>query len=49
MIRKLDTMPKQVLIEVLIAEITLDDTNQFGIQWALKGQGTVNASARRTP
>jgi general secretion pathway protein D len=43
MIRKLDTMPKQVLIEVLIAEITLDDTTQFGIQWALKGQGQVNA------
>ena len=43
MIRKLDTMPKQVLIEVLIAEITLDDTTQFGIQWALKGQGPVNA------
>ena len=38
-IRKLDVMPKQVLIEVLIAEITLDDTTQFGIQWALKGQG----------
>ena len=42
-IRKLDIMPKQVLIEVLIAEITLDDTTQFGIQWALKGQGTFNA------
>ncbi len=42
-IRKLDVMPKQVLIEVLIAEISLDDTNQFGIQWALKGQGTVSA------
>lgn len=43
MIRKLDAMPKQVLIEVLIAEITLDDTNQFGIQWALKGQGPITA------
>lgn len=42
-IRKLDTMPKQVLIEVLIAEISLDDDNQFGLQWALKGQGNVNA------
>jgi len=41
MIRKLDTMPKQVLIEVLIAEITLDDTNKYGINWALKGQGPV--------
>jgi len=43
MIRKLDAMPRQVLIEVLIAEITLDDTNQFGIQWALRGQGPVTA------
>ena len=43
MIRKLDAMPKQVLIEVLIAEISLDNTNQFGIAWALKGQGPVTA------
>ena len=43
MIRKLDAMPKQVLIEVLIAEITLDDQNQFGISWALKGQGAISA------
>jgi general secretion pathway protein D len=43
-IKKLDVMPKQVLIEVLIAEITLDDTTQFGIQWALKGQGAINVA-----
>jgi general secretion pathway protein D len=42
MIRKLDAMPKQVLIEVLIAEITLDDSNSFGLSWAFKGQGPVN-------
>ncbi|HEY5999254.1 MAG TPA: type II secretion system secretin GspD, partial [bacterium] len=42
-IRKLDQMPKQVLIEMLIAEITLDDTNEFGINWALTGQGAVKA------
>ena len=41
MIRKLGAMPKQVLIEVLIAEISLDDTNQFDIPWALKGQGPI--------
>ena len=41
LIRKLDAMPKQVLIEVLIAEITLDDGNKFGIAWNLKGQGPV--------
>jgi general secretion pathway protein D len=33
-IKKLDIYPKQVLIEVMVAEITLDDTTQFGIEWA---------------
>jgi general secretion pathway protein D len=36
-IKKLDTQPKQVLIEVLIAEITLDDTTNLGLEWVLKG------------
>jgi general secretion pathway protein D len=33
-IRKLDIYPKQVLIEVMLAGITLDDTTQFGIEWS---------------
>jgi general secretion pathway protein D len=33
-IKKLDIYPKQVLIEALLAEITLDDSNKFGIEWA---------------
>jgi general secretion pathway protein D len=33
-IQKLDIYPKQVLIEVMLAEITLDDTTQFGIEWS---------------
>jgi general secretion pathway protein D len=33
-IKKLDIYPKQVLIEVLLAEISLDDSNKFGIEWA---------------
>jgi len=33
-IRKLDIYPKQVLIEVLLAEVALDDTTQFGIEWS---------------
>lgn len=36
-IRRLDVQPKQVLIEVLIAEITLDDTTKFGIEWLASG------------
>ena len=35
-IKLLDTIPKQVLIEVLIAEITLDEGSEFGIEWSYK-------------
>ena len=35
-IKKLDRMPRQVLIEVLAAEVTLDDTTRLGLQWALQ-------------
>lgn len=38
-LKKLDVQPKQVLIEVLIAEITLDDTTSLGLEWVLKGSG----------
>jgi general secretion pathway protein D len=33
-VKKLDLYPKQVLIEALLAEITLDDSNKFGVEWA---------------
>jgi len=36
-IQKLDIIPKQVLIEVLIAEVTLSGDTEFGIEWALLG------------
>jgi len=32
-IEQLDRVPKQVLIEATIAEVTLNDTLQYGIQW----------------
>ena len=32
-IKKLDIYPKQVLIEVLLAEITLDDSTRYGLEW----------------
>jgi general secretion pathway protein D len=35
-IRQLDRMPRQVLIEVLVAEITLSDDFRFGVDWALR-------------
>lgn len=36
-IHKLDLLPQQVLIEVLILDLTLDDETRTGIEWALKG------------
>jgi general secretion pathway protein D len=35
-IRQLDKMPRQVLIEVLVAEITLTDDTRLGIDWAIR-------------
>jgi len=42
-IKKLDIPPKQVLIEVLIAEVTLTDTEELGIEWLLKSGGQKTA------
>jgi general secretion pathway protein D len=33
-IKKLDIYPKQVLIEVFLAEVTLDDLNKFGLEFS---------------
>lgn len=43
-LKKLDIPPKQVLIEVLIAEVTLDDKLQFGIEWLLKGSTRIEGN-----
>jgi general secretion pathway protein D len=32
-IKQLDVIPRQVLVEVLIAEVTLDRNTEFGIEW----------------
>jgi general secretion pathway protein D len=36
-IKELDVYPRQVLIEVLIAEIRLDDTTSMGLEWTKLG------------
>jgi len=36
---KLDVLPRQVLIEVTIGEVTLTGSLQYGIEWALKHNG----------
>lgn len=37
-IRRLDTIPRQVLIEVTLAEVTLSDDMQFGVEWTFRGR-----------
>ena len=45
-LRKLDVIRRQVLVEVLLAEVTLTDDLQFGIDWFIKTRnntsGTLN-------
>jgi general secretion pathway protein D len=45
-IRKLDRTPKQVLIEVLVAEIGLDDENRLGLEWTLRTQQNVKVGSQ---
>ncbi len=35
-IKQMDVMPRQVLIEALVAEVTLKDEFKFGLEWYLK-------------
>ncbi|MEA1832126.1 type II secretion system secretin GspD [Methylobacterium durans] len=37
---RLDAMPTQVLLETVIAEVTLNDSLEFGVQWFLKNGGS---------
>jgi general secretion pathway protein D len=46
-IRKLDRVPKQVLIEVLVAEITLTDEEDLGLEWTLRTQGEVTIAGNK--
>ena len=36
-LKKLDVIPRQVLIDVLIAEVSLNDEVQYGVEWFIKG------------
>jgi general secretion pathway protein D len=45
-IRSLDKMPRQVLIEVLVAEVTLNEDTRLGLDWAIRmGRFSVGQSA----
>ena len=39
MLRKIDILPLQVLIEAVIAEVTLNDNLQYGTQFFFKSHG----------
>jgi len=38
-LRAIDVMPRQVLIEVLIAEVTLNKDTKYGVEWYIKSNG----------
>ena len=40
-IRKLDVIPRQVLVEVMLAEVKLSDDFQFGVGWFFSGKDNV--------
>jgi general secretion pathway protein D len=40
-LQKIDIVPRQVMIEALIAEVTLTDTMNFGMQWSIQNDLTV--------
>jgi len=48
-IKQLDKMPRQVLIEVLVAEITLTDDLSLGIDWAVRAGRFSIAGANLQP
>lgn len=39
LLKRLDTLPKQVLVETTIAEVTLKDQLQYGLEWYLRNGG----------
>ncbi len=44
-LKQIDVLPRQVLIEVTIAEISLDESTELGIAWTyLKGPGSLGTS-----
>lgn len=43
-LRKLDVIPKQVLVEVTVAEVTLSDDLKFGVDWFLTGRSVGDSS-----
>lgn len=46
LMEKLDVLPKQILLEVMIAEVTLTDDFKYGVEFALKNDERFSASTQ---
>lgn len=45
-LRQIDVLPRQVMIEAILAEVTLNDNLRYGVQWFFdSGENTVTLSA----
>lgn len=45
LLRKLDVMPKQVMLDIMIAEVSLKDEFKHGVEWAIE-RGEVNLTTQ---
>jgi general secretion pathway protein D len=43
-IKRVDIYPREVLIEAIIAEVTLSDSEKLGIQWAALGSASIDGN-----
>ncbi len=43
-IKKIDTYPREVLIEAVVAQVTLTNTDEYGIQWSVLRDVTIGGS-----
>ena len=48
LLTRLDTVPAQVLLQVMIAEVTLDNANNFGVEFSHKGYSTKTVNSLAT-
>ena len=48
-IKKLDTLPLQVMVEVILAEVTMTDTFSLGFEWALLNNKALAGTLTKTP
>jgi general secretion pathway protein D len=45
LLERLDSLPRQVLIEVIVAEVSLSDSLEFGVEWAFRNRDlTINGT-----